>query len=48
MLVLPEFPAACPWVTAVGATVGIPEKAANLSGGGFSVFFPVRGVINLI
>ncbi|KAJ6528914.1 subtilisin-like protein, partial [Mycena capillaripes] len=40
MLVLPEFPAACPWVTAVGATVGIPEKAANFSGGGFSVFFP--------
>ncbi|KAF8169745.1 family S53 protease-like protein [Mycena galopus ATCC 62051] len=38
--VLPEFPAACPWVTAVGATVGIPEKAANFSGGGFSVFFP--------
>ncbi|KAJ7894633.1 family S53 protease-like protein, partial [Mycena olivaceomarginata] len=37
---LPEFPAACPWVTAVGATVGIPEKAANFSGGGFSVFFP--------
>ncbi|KAF8160093.1 peptidase S8/S53 domain-containing protein [Mycena galopus ATCC 62051] len=37
---LPEFPVACPWVTAVGATVGIPEKAANFSGGGFSVFFP--------
>ncbi|KAJ7763283.1 family S53 protease-like protein [Mycena metata] len=36
----PEFPATCPWATAVGATAGIHEKAANFSGGGFSIFFP--------
>ncbi|KAJ7160487.1 family S53 protease-like protein [Mycena filopes] len=37
---MPVFPAACPYVTSVGSTIGIPEKAANFSGGGFSVFFP--------
>jgi tripeptidyl-peptidase-1 len=38
----PAFPAACPWVTAVGATTGIsPEVAVNQfgSGGGFSNYF---------
>ena len=33
----PKFPAACPWVTAVGGTTGInPERAIDFSGGGFS------------
>ena len=34
---LPIFPAACPYVTSVGGTVGIaPEKAVSFSSGGFS------------
>jgi tripeptidyl-peptidase-1 len=37
---LPVFPASCPYVTAVGATVNIPETATNFSGGGFSNYFP--------
>jgi len=33
----PVFPAACPWVTSVGATMGVsPERAVSFSGGGFS------------
>ncbi|KAK7992015.1 hypothetical protein PG996_012972 [Apiospora saccharicola] len=33
----PIFPAACPYVTSVGGTVGVePESAAGLSSGGFS------------
>ncbi|KAJ7246547.1 tripeptidyl peptidase A [Mycena haematopus] len=37
---LPAFPASCPYVTAVGGTMGIPEVAASFSGGGFSEYFP--------
>ncbi|KAE9396264.1 family S53 protease-like protein [Gymnopus androsaceus JB14] len=38
---IPVFPAACPFVTAVGSTQGFgPEKAINFTGGGFSNFFP--------
>ncbi|KAF9035738.1 family S53 protease [Hymenopellis radicata] len=39
---LPTFPAACPYITAVGATTGgvSPETAANFSTGGFSNVFP--------
>ncbi|KAG2138054.1 peptidase S8/S53 domain-containing protein [Suillus bovinus] len=37
---LPIFPASCPYVTAVGGTVNIPETAVNFSGGGFSNYFP--------
>ncbi|KAI0299096.1 tripeptidyl peptidase A [Multifurca ochricompacta] len=37
---LPGFPASCPYVTAVGGTVHIPEVAVNFSGGGFSNYFP--------
>ncbi|KAF2674710.1 tripeptidyl peptidase SED3 [Microthyrium microscopicum] len=33
---LPSFPAACPYVTAVGGTTGAPERAVGLSSGGFS------------
>ncbi|KAF9557591.1 hypothetical protein EC968_007539 [Mortierella alpina] len=37
---MPLFPASCPFVTTVGATVGIsPEKAVNFTGGGFSEYF---------
>ncbi|KAJ7473645.1 subtilisin-like protein [Mycena galericulata] len=37
---IPEFPASCPYVTAVGATQGFkPEVATNLTGGGFSDLF---------
>ncbi|KAH8995542.1 subtilisin-like protein [Lactarius hatsudake] len=37
---VPEFPASCPYVTAVGGTTGYdPEVAAPLSGGGFSDLF---------
>ncbi|KAJ7870933.1 subtilisin-like protein [Mycena olivaceomarginata] len=36
------FPPSCPWVTTVGATIGIgPETAFNLTGGGFSNYFPI-------
>ncbi|KAI9443541.1 subtilisin-like protein [Lactarius indigo] len=37
---VPEFPASCPYLTAVGGTAGYPEVAAPLSGGGFSDHFP--------
>ncbi|KAH9026053.1 subtilisin-like protein [Lactarius pseudohatsudake] len=38
---IPEFPASCPYLTAVGGTAGYdPEVAAPLSGGGFSDHFP--------
>lgn len=37
---IPAFPASCPYVTAVGATVSIPEKAVDFTGGGFSNVFP--------
>ncbi|KAF8258632.1 subtilisin-like protein [Lactarius quietus] len=34
------FPASCPYVTAVGGTVGFePERGAEVSGGGFSDYF---------
>ncbi|KAI0064450.1 subtilisin-like protein [Artomyces pyxidatus] len=37
---IPNFPATCPFVTAVGGTTGVnPEKAASLSSGGFSNYF---------
>ncbi|KZO90771.1 tripeptidyl peptidase A [Calocera viscosa TUFC12733] len=36
---LPFFPATCPFVTAVGATMGVPEVAATFSGGGYSNYF---------
>lgn len=36
-----QFPAACPYVTAVGATTSMnPETAASFSGGGFSERWP--------
>jgi tripeptidyl-peptidase-1 len=36
----PAFPASCPFVTAVGGTVGTnPEKTVSFSGGGFSNLF---------
>ncbi|KAH9053376.1 subtilisin-like protein [Lactarius vividus] len=38
---IPEFPASCPYLTAVGGTTDYdPEVAAPLSGGGFSDYFP--------
>ncbi|KAJ5154486.1 Peptidase S8/S53 subtilisin/kexin/sedolisin [Penicillium coprophilum] len=38
---IPEYPASCPFVTAVGGTYGInPERAVSFSGGGFSEVFP--------
>ncbi|KDQ64445.1 hypothetical protein JAAARDRAFT_187770 [Jaapia argillacea MUCL 33604] len=37
---IPGFPASCPYVTAVGGTVNIPETAVWFSGGGFSNYFP--------
>ncbi|KAJ7448380.1 family S53 protease-like protein [Mycena latifolia] len=37
----PFFPPVCPFVTAVGSTIGFgPEIAANFTGGGFANFFP--------
>ncbi|RAL12861.1 S53 family peptidase [Aspergillus homomorphus CBS 101889] len=37
----PQFPAACPWVTSVGATtLTNPEKAVYFSSGGFSDYWP--------
>lgn len=37
---LPVFPASCPFVTAVGSTIGVnPERAINFTGGGFSAIF---------
>ncbi|KAI0797009.1 tripeptidyl peptidase A [Abortiporus biennis] len=37
---LPLFPPSCPFVTAVGGTIGVPETAVFFSGGGFSNLFP--------
>ncbi|CAK5281067.1 unnamed protein product [Mycena citricolor] len=37
---IPVFPAACPYLTSVGATQGFPEKAINFTSGGFSDIFP--------
>ncbi|KAH9005361.1 subtilisin-like protein [Lactarius deliciosus] len=38
---VPEFPASCPYITAIGGTTDYdPEVAAPLSGGGFSDHFP--------
>jgi len=37
---LPIFPAACPYVTSVGATYRYPERAIAFSSGGFSDRFP--------
>ena len=37
---IPVFPASCPFVTAVGSTIGVlPERAINFTGGGFSNIF---------
>ncbi|KII95259.1 hypothetical protein PLICRDRAFT_208135 [Plicaturopsis crispa FD-325 SS-3] len=36
---IPGFPASCPFVTAVGGTINVPEVAVFFSGGGFSNFF---------
>nr|GAT60807.1 family S53 protease [Mycena chlorophos] len=33
------FPAGCPYLTAVGATQGVPETAADFSSGGFSNYW---------
>ncbi|KAI0039128.1 subtilisin-like protein [Auriscalpium vulgare] len=35
---IPRFPASCPFVTAVGGTINIPEVALNFSSGGFSYY----------
>ena len=36
-----DFPSGCPFITAVGSTLGIaPEIAINFTGGGFSNVFP--------
>ncbi|KAJ6493178.1 family S53 protease-like protein [Mycena sanguinolenta] len=38
---MPVFPPTCPFVTAVGSTIGFaPEVAINFTGGGFSNLFP--------
>jgi tripeptidyl-peptidase-1 len=38
---IPNFPATCPWSTAVGGTMGVsPESAWEASSGGFSRYFP--------
>jgi tripeptidyl-peptidase I len=34
-----EFPAACPWITSVGGTSGLPEAAWTSGGAGFSEIF---------
>jgi len=36
---IPGFPASCPYVTAVGGTIYVPEIAFYISGGGFSNYF---------
>ncbi|KZT68037.1 tripeptidyl peptidase A [Daedalea quercina L-15889] len=36
---VPGFPAACPYITSVGATSQVPEISAWFSGGGFSNYF---------
>ncbi|KAF9027259.1 family S53 protease [Hymenopellis radicata] len=38
---IPAFPGTCPWQTAVGATTGITEVAADFSSGGFSNYFSI-------
>ncbi|KXT05292.1 hypothetical protein AC578_10950 [Pseudocercospora eumusae] len=46
---LPEFPASCPWVTAVGATAGFQPETATVgfaSGGGFSNYFSMPAYQN--
>ncbi|KAJ7733665.1 family S53 protease [Mycena metata] len=41
---VPTAPAACPFVTAVGGSTGLPpQSAASLSGGGFSNYFVTPG-----
>jgi len=36
----PTYPAGCPWVTSIGATIGTnPERAVTYSSGGFSNYF---------
>ncbi|KAF9025365.1 subtilisin-like protein [Hymenopellis radicata] len=35
----PMFPASCPYITSVGGTTGVVERAADFSGGGFSNYF---------
>ncbi|KAI0638560.1 tripeptidyl peptidase A [Trametes polyzona] len=37
---VPLFPPSCPYVTAVGGTIHVPETAVFFSGGGFSDVFP--------
>ncbi|OJT09515.1 Tripeptidyl-peptidase sed3 [Trametes pubescens] len=37
---VPLFPPSCPFVTAVGGTIHVPETAVFFSGGGFSDLFP--------
>lgn len=36
----PIFPAGCPYITSVGGTTGIPERAVGFSSGGFSEYWP--------
>ncbi|KAI3616687.1 tripeptidyl peptidase [Moniliophthora roreri] len=36
---MPGFPASCPYVTAVGGTIFVPEVAVDFSGGGFSDYW---------
>ena len=36
----PVFPSSCPHFTAVGATEYVPEEGPDISGGGFSNYFP--------
>lgn len=36
----PVFPSGCPYFTAVGATMHVPEEGFYVSGGGFSNYFP--------
>ena len=39
-ILVPIFPGGCPYITAVGALVGVePERAVDFSGGGFSNYF---------
>ncbi|KAI9437559.1 subtilisin-like protein [Lactarius indigo] len=37
---IPMYPASCPYITSVGGTMQPDEIGANLSGGGFSFYFP--------
>jgi tripeptidyl-peptidase-1 len=36
----PVFPSNCPYFTAVCATEYVPEEGSDISGGGFSNYFP--------